>query len=376
MLTPPDHASLLCRCTDFVRALRRAGVAADQASTIEFCRALALIDIGNPADFRGAARAIFVRRRAELLPFEQAFVEYWYGVRWPNTHTHTGGETEITGSWPRSSPRGADHAPSNAKGESEALYSDEETLAACDLATLDERQVEHARRMVRRFAGALPTRRTQRFSPLRRGRTPDFRRMLRGLSGRVDGDVTLRFLHRPPRRTRLVMLCDVSGSMRGYTEFLLELIYGMRRELPATEIAVFATRLTVISDLLDSRNIANSLHDVMARAADWGGGTDIGGCLRQFNRRYARTLLSSRTVVVLLSDGWDRGNALVMREEISQLRRHASRIIWLTPLLRFADYEPLTRGMRTAMPHIDLLLPCDSIDALSRFARTLRRQWA
>lgn len=368
-------AGLLHHCSAFTRALGRAGIAADPSSTIEFCRALELIDIGNPADFRAAARAIFVHCRDDLPAFEQTFAEYWYGRWQPVARQTTDGDTEVSGSWPRTAQDVQEQALPDSDDDPQALYSNAEILADRDLATLDERQVEQARRLIRQFASAFPAVRTRRFRAVRRGRVPDFRRVLRGLARRGNDDVTLPYRDRSPRRTRLALLCDVSGSMRGYTEFLLELIYGLRRELPVTEIAVFATRLTVISDLLKSRDMEGSLRQVMRTAADWGGGTDIGGCLREFNRKYARTLLSTRSVMVILSDGLDRGDPLLMREEMGQLRRHVSRLIWLNPLLRYADYEPLTRGMRTAMPRLDLFLPCHSIGALAGFARTLRRQW-
>jgi len=371
----PDRLNLVDQCAGFARALSRAGLPADPASTIEFCRALEVIDIANPADFRAAARATFVHRRDDLPLFEKTFIAWWYGRQPAIARRPLDGETEISGTWPRTPREDAGQGPVSSEEDSLALYSPEERLMTRDLATLDEKQVEQARQLLREFARALPAVRTKRLRAARHGRVPDFRRLLRGLAYRGTDDVAFPHRDRPRRRSRLVVLCDVSGSMRGYTEFILELIYGLRRELPSTEIGVFATRLTLVSDLLGDRNLATSLRDVMARATDWGSGTDIGGCLRDFNRVYGRTLLSSRSVLVIVSDGLDRGDALVMQSEMNQLRRHVSRIIWLTPLLRFADYQPLTRGMRTAMPHLDLFLPCHSIEALTRFARTLRLQW-
>lgn len=382
MTGPPNiraaagRGPLLENCIGFSRALRSAGVATSPAEAIEFSRALGCIDIGNPADFRAAARATLVHRRDDLPAFERIFIEYWYGQRAPVAKPGAEGETELSGSWPRHPSETAEPAAAEGEDESQALYSDEERLAARDLATLNDREIERARRLIRQFAAALPTVRTHRFRTARRGSVPDFRRLLRSLAVRGNDLSRLPFRQRPVRRARLLLLCDVSGSMRGYARFLLELIYGMRRELPDTEIAVFATRLTVISDLLDSREIRRSLDDVTARAADWGGGTDIGGCLRDFNDRYARTHVASQTVVVLLSDGWDRGDPRVMREEIARLRRYAHRFIWLNPLLRFDEYEPLTRGMRTALPQLDHFLPCHSVESLTRFALTLSREWA
>ena len=129
--------------------------------------------------------------------------------------------------------------------------------------------------------------------------------------------------------------------------------------------------MTIITDLLRSGAVARSLREVAQRAGDWGGGTDIGGCLRDFNDRYARELLRSSSTVVLLSDGWDRGDAALMSVEIARLRRRAHRLIWLNPLLGNPGYEPLTRGMRTALPHLDHFLPAHNLESLTRLARVL-----
>ncbi len=191
-----------------------------------------------------------------------------------------------------------------------------------------------------------------------------------------DAELLKLFYRRPkPRRLRLMILCDVSGSMEQYSRFLLEFIFALRRELPQTEVAVFATRMTVITDLMAARGVRRALREVARRASDWGGGTDIGGCLRAFNQRYATELVTSRSVVVLLSDGWDRGDPAVMSREIARLRQRASALIWLNPLLGGKDYEPLTRGMQTALPHLDHFLPAHSLQSLADLARTLQTVW-
>jgi len=163
--------------------------------------------------------------------------------------------------------------------------------------------------------------------------------------------------------------------MERYSRFLLEFIFALRRELPQTEVAVFATRMTVITDLLETRGVHKTLLEVTRRANDWGGGTDIGGCLQSFNRHYAKDLVTSKSVVVLLSDGWDRGDPNLMSEEIRQLRRRADTLIWLNPLLGGKDYEPLTRGMQTALPHLDHFLPAHNLQSLADLARTLQSVW-
>ncbi len=372
MTNPPP--TFLERLLGFLERLRAAGLPADPAGAIALCEALGHIDLGHPADFHAASRSLLVHRREHLAPFDELFREYWLRQRRPGSRAPGEHHTEISGRAP--TPRQA-AAEAGADGEerSRAGYSPDEVIARKDLAALTEEEIDRARELLREFIRAFATLRARRYLPASRGAVPDFRRLLRQTATRGGDIAEISWRRRRRRRTRLLLLCDVSGSMERYSRFLLEFIYALRRELPDTEVAVFATRLTVITDLLGTGSLARSLREVAARAADWGGGTDIGGCLRDFNDRYARELLRSGSTVVLLSDGWDRGDAAVMTTEMARLRRRAGRLIWLNPLLGSPDYEPLTRGMRTALPHLDHFLPAHSIESLVRLARVLAAEW-
>ncbi len=169
------------------------------------------------------------------------------------------------------------------------------------------------------------------------------------------------------------MLCDVSGSMAQYSGFLLEFMFAIRARLPTTEAAVFATHMSPVSDALQARNIADALHNISGAASGWGGGTDIGGSLAEFNDHYAQSMLRSKAIVVILSDGWDRGDAPRMQWELAQLRRRAHTLIWLNPLLGSADYHPLCRGMQAALPYLDHFLPAHNLASLANVVTLLRR---
>jgi hypothetical protein len=365
--------TFLARILGFLGELRAAGLPADPAGAITLCEALGHIDLGRPADFHAAARALLVHRREHLAPFDEVFREYWYRQRRPASRAPGEHHTEISGRTPVTSPRAtAGEVESGGEERSTAGYSPDEVIARRDLATLTEAEIERARALLRELIRAFATLRARRALLNPRGAVPDFRRMLREMAARGGEPPELSWRRRRKLRARLLLLCDVSGSMERYSRFLLEFIYALRRELPDTEVAVFATRMTVITDLLQTGAVARSLREVAARAGDWGGGTDIGGCLRDFNDRYARELVRYRTTVVLLSDGWDRGDAALMAAEIARLRRRAHRLVWLNPLLGNPDYEPLTRGMRTALPHLDHFLPAHNIESLVRLARVLQ----
>lgn len=357
----------------FMDALRAAGLPADPAGAIDFCAGLQQIDIANAADFHAAARTTLMHRQEDLARFDEVFREYWLGQRRPRNRLSDEDESEVQGQEAQPSPEEEpDEQSGPEKDDRQATYGTEQILRQKDLATLTDADIEKARRLIRRFVAEFATLRSRRHRASRRGRLLDFRRMLRRSAARGSELTELQFRQRQIKKTRLMLLCDVSGSMERYSRFLLEFIYALRRELPDTEVAVFATRMTVITDLLAARSVVQSLRDVARRAGDWGSGTDIGGCLRDFNDRYARDMLTSDTVVVLLSDGWDRGDAQLMRDEIAHLRRRAHKIIWLNPLLGNIDYEPLTRGMLTALPHLDHFLPAHNLESLARLAKTLR----
>jgi len=370
-MADPDP-TFLARLLGFLGALRDAGLPADPAGALTLCEALGHIDLGRPGDFRDAARTLLVHRREHLSKFDEVFRAYWYGQRRPLARAPGEHHTEVSGRAPTPAPvPAAQDDPTGPPERSTSGYSPDEVLARRDLATLTEDEIARARELLHEFVRLFATLRTRRDRPDPRGALPDFRRMLRRTAAQGGELAGMLWRRRPKRRARLLLLCDVSGSMERYSRFLLEFIYGLRRELPDTEVAVFATRMTVITDLLRQGGVARSLREVARRAGDWGGGTDIGGCLRDFNDRYARELLRSSSTVVLLSDGWDRGDAAVMSVEIARLRRHARRIVWLNPLLGNPGYEPLTRGMRTALLHLDHFLPAHSLESLGRLARVL-----
>ena len=367
------RTTLFNHAMGFMGALRAAGLPADPAGAIDFCAGLQQIDIANAVDFHAAARTTLMHRKEDLARFDEVFREYWLGQRRPRNRLGDEDDSEVQGQEATQAPEDEQQDQSGPEKEDrQASYGVEALIRQKDLATLTDADIEKARRLIRQFVIEFATLRSRRHQASRRGRLLDFRRMLRRSAARGSELSEFYFRKRRVRKSRLMLLCDVSGSMERYSRFLLEFIYALRRELPDTEVAVFATRMTVITDLLSARSVAQSLREVAQRAGDWGSGTDIGGCLRDFNDRYARDMLTSDTVVVLLSDGWDRGDAQLMRDEIAHLRRRAHKIIWLNPLLGNIDYEPLTRGMLTALPHLDHFLPAHNLESLARLAKTLR----
>jgi uncharacterized protein with von Willebrand factor type A (vWA) domain len=178
------------------------------------------------------------------------------------------------------------------------------------------------------------------------------------------------------KKTRVVLLCDVSGSMDCYSRFLIQFMYGLQNELWGVETFVFSTSLSRITHLIRSKEIASALERISHSVVGWSGGTNIGRSLATFNRDFAPSLVTHRTVVVVISDGWDRGDVSVLEREMQALKRRCYKMVWLNPLLASDHYEPLCKGMQAALPYIDHFLSVHNLNSLVTLGRTLQKMVA
>ena len=342
--------------------------------------ALTAVEVERLDEVRDALRAVFVGRREEVSVFDAAFDLFWSR---PQPSVAAGAIPRRVRALPVDPERAREWSsllrlPASQLGEEQAGepapasssgYTERELLRGRDFAELSWAELQAVRRLLRQAPWRLAQRRTRRLRPDRRGRI-DLRRTLRH-SARQGGDAG------PPDRSRvrlrrrpLVVLCDVSGSMDRYSRQLLVFAHALGRR-DAVETFAFSTRLTRITHLLRRGDIDEALDHVAAQVHDIGGGTRIGAALHDFNRVYARRVLGHGAVVLLISDGWDRGDIAVLGEEMARLRRSCHRLIWLNPLLGSADYAPQTRGMAAALPHVDDFLAAHSVDALDELGRLL-----
>jgi uncharacterized protein with von Willebrand factor type A (vWA) domain len=172
-------------------------------------------------------------------------------------------------------------------------------------------------------------------------------------------------------KTKIVLLCDVSGSMDVYSKFLLQFLYGLQNGLRGVETVVFSTRLTRITPLLRRRHIQAALDLIAETVSDWSGGTKIGTCLQAFNETLAARLIDSKTLVIIISDGWDTGDTTVLDTAMAGLKARALRLIWLNPLLGSPNYQPVCKGMHTALPYVDDFMPVHNVDSLRQFGQRL-----
>jgi hypothetical protein len=240
-----------------------------------------------------------------------------------------------------------------------------------DFGDLTSEELEAVKMLMAEIVWRVRERQTRRRHP-GHGRLLDLRRTVRR-NLRYGGEI-LDWAEREPKvKPRpLVIIADVSGSMERYTRLLLLFTYGLAKALEQkVEAFVFSTRLTRITRQLKERNLDRALREVSRAVPDWSGGTRIGEALRAFNFQWGRRVLGQGALTLVISDGWDRGDVELLRDEIARLQRSSRRLIWLNPLLGSPEYEPLTRGIQAALPYIDDFLPVHNLASLNDLAKHL-----
>ena len=251
-------------------------------------------------------------------------------------------------------------------------YGSEDVSRVKDFEQFTEEELERAKAMIATLRWNPGWRLTRRWAP-GRGNALDLRRVVRR-NIRYGGEpLVLPTRGRTVKRRPLVLICDVSGSMERYARMLLHFMHSLAGGLDRVEAFLFAARLTRITRELVLRRTSDAVPDIPRRVPGWGGGTRIGDALRTFNVRWANRVLGQGAVVLLISDGWDRGEPDLLRREMGRLQRSCHRLIWLNPLLGSAEYQPLTRGMQAALPFVDDFLPVHNLASLEALAEHLNR---
>ena len=336
-------------------------------------RALSVIDPASREDARLALRAVLCSRHVDLERFELAFVAVFGDGRPPGDDSPLSelGAIERAALPSMGMP---DVSGREAQAGSEpvaAAWSAIELLHEKDFARYTPAEMAAARELIARLARRHPTRLSRRTrASRRREHVPDLRHTVHA-SLRTGGDPVHRRWRAPTRRPRqLVLVCDVSGSMSPYARMLLQYMHACVAARRRVEAFAFGTRLTRITHELAGRDHDRALDRAAAAVTDFSGGTRIGAALAELNRSHGRRV-GRGAVVVVLSDGWDRGDPDQLDAEMARLRRSAHRVVWLNPLAAHPDYEPLTRGMRAAVPHTDELLAGNSLASLEQLAAIL-----
>jgi uncharacterized protein with von Willebrand factor type A (vWA) domain len=360
----------------FGRLLRRVGFDVPVGRILDLTEALTHVDLDVRDEVFHTCRALLVQRHDQLTTFGEVFDAFWRDHGNPfamQTVTVRDARTAVARTSASAGVRPPEETASGEEEKGDAApegvlqtWSEIGGLAHKDFAAFSDDEIARARFALDRLEWIPGERRTRRWV---RGRGPrvDVRRaLMRSL--RTGGEVIA--LPRRRRRTRprpLVLLCDVSGSMERYSRLLLHFAHGLSRR-GRLEVFLFATGLTRVTREIRARGLQDAVDAVSGVVRDWSGGTRIGPALRQFHQRWARRVLHQSPVVLLISDGWDRGDPHVLREEVARLQRSCHRLIWLNPLIGTIDYAPLTRGLQAALPFVDDFLPARTLADLAELA--------
>lgn len=388
---------LLDRVVGFGRYLRLVGLPVNLGQTMDFANAIPAVGLVRE-DFKLAARATFVTRREDGPLFDKAFDLYW---RY-STFSDGDGSSDESGDMPPPDQTDAEDELSippppgkegkdgdNAEkgtGQQEAVegenaedadpdtmltFSASEALKGKDFAQFNADEMARARFLMEKIAWKITMRRSRRTVRAAKGRYLDMRRTLRANMKYGGEPIELAHRRRKLKPRRVVLICDISGSMDRYSRLLLQFVHTVEQGLSRVEVFVFGTRLTRITRQLRVRNIDSALERVSKEVQDWAGGTRIGESLLTFNTRWARRVLGQGAIVLIISDGWDRGDVEVLRREMARLQRMSFRLIWLNPLLGSPTYQPLTRGIQAALPYVDDFLPVHNLNSLEALANSL-----
>lgn len=388
--------------THFARRLRKAGIKVGTGHVMEMLHALDVVGMQRRGDVKSSLQSIAVYRPDQIPVFHEEFDAFWNDLIAARPFPFD------TSNPPRneesSSPQDRDREEQDRKkseeehGDSEessisvsadevadtedsderessqddtVMFSADEALRKKDFGQFTPEEIARARRLMARINWKIGTRKTRRMERAHKGESFDQRAMLRSALRQGGIPLDLKYRRRKEKMRPLVLICDISGSMDRYARTLLQFVHTLETGLDSVEVFVFGTRLTRITRELRKRDVDQAITDVVNAVDDWSGGTRIGEAIRDFNFRWSRRVLRSNATVVLISDGWDRGDPFLLGEEIARLQRSCRRLIWLNPLLGATGYQPLTQGIKAALPYVDYFMPIHNLQSLEALAELL-----
>ncbi|MCG8350333.1 MAG: VWA domain-containing protein [Chloroflexales bacterium] len=383
MERPPGH--LLNHLLAFGYLLREMGVQVSPGQMLELIAALEYVPLTSRENLHATARCILVKRREDLPLFDAAFAFFWRNLTGHSMDDEMLYELLPTLRLPRRRLRLPRRQPNNHADDGDdqdspeeqeqvnvvLTYSANELLREKDFGQFTWEEVQACKALLQQMQWRLDERPTRRKRPSRAGRQLDFRRTLRQ-NMRYGGE-PLQLVWRETRTQQrpLIVLCDISGSMERYSRILLQFVHTISNGLKDVEAFVFGTRLTRITRHLRQRDIDDAIDAVTGQVVDWSGGTRIGDAVKGFNFLWGRRVLGRGSVVLLISDGWDRGEPELLQREMGRLQRSCHRLIWLNPLLGNPNYEPLTLGMQAALPFVDDFLAVHNLNSLEQLGEKL-----
>ncbi|MGH2533042.1 MAG: vWA domain-containing protein [Thermomicrobiales bacterium] len=394
---------LLANLLTFGRDLRNAGLPIGSGQVMSLIEATGTINCRRQDDFYHAARSTLVTRPEQIPVFDAEFARLWrrlrraqdveeelaYGSREqeplvdlaaPDLRQRQRAQGATGEAKKERTILAVEETNDEDAGESEdheappedvLVFSAREVLRKKDFAQFSSDEIAEARRIIEGMTWRLGRRKTRRRERAVLGDFIDYRATMRRSIRHGGVPLDLRRRRRKERMRPLILICDISGSMDRYSRLLLRFVHALEHGLENVEVFVFSTRLTRITRELRRRDVDDAIANVVKSVDDWSGGTRIGEAIKAFNYRWARRVLRSGATVVMISDGWDRGDPRLLAQEMARLQRSCRRLIWLNPLLGAPGYQPLTQGIRAALPFVDDFLPIHNLQSMEALARLL-----
>lgn len=354
----------------FCRLARTKGLSGGLHRSLAALRAVKAVGTTDRETLRFALRAVLCSSKAEWDLFDDLFKTFEEQSQ--RTSKSGWGKQKMTVE--RSSRR---EAPSQylighdagdtkpeAEGKAVAGASVRERLATVDFSQVPQNDLVRLEELSLRLLQQMSLRLSRRLKSGSRPGPIDLRRTIRRNLSHGGEPIVFAFRNKKPQKDRLLILLDVSGSMNAYSVFLLKFAYALQKHFRQVDTFLFSTSLVEISDALRARRLSDALVKLSQLAAGWSAGTKIGASLRELNRSHSRKLQAGSTIFMILSDGWDTGAPEILAAELKAIQRRVRKVIWLNPLLGIADYEPVTRGMSAALPHVDLFAPAHNLESL------------
>jgi uncharacterized protein len=372
------HNCSAASITEFCRFARENGLSNGVQQTLAALEVSRTIELSDQQTFAFALRTVLTSSKEEWDLFNRIFELFWSAsqnisaadskeARNPKFSTHS----PVASSQALMALSANDSSQTEREGKAVSGASAQQRLRKVDLADVPQHDLLALEQISMRLFRKMSHRLSRRRKIWNLAEHVDVRRTIRRSISRGGDPIALAFRGRKPRKQKLVIFLDISGSMNSYSLFLVRFAYALQKFFKRVNTFLFSTNVVNITDLLRTRDLPEALRGLSQRAAGWAGGTKIGDSLKDFNRQHGRKLLSRNTAFIILSDGWDTGEPEMLAAELRDIKRRAGEIIWLNPLLGLPEYAPVTRGMSAALPHIDVFAPAHNLESLVALERYL-----
>ena len=366
----------------FARLLRAAGLQLGTGKILDAIEAVNLVGVESQRDLHTALLSQFVTRHEQTPLFDQAFSLFWrnprlmeklMGAMLPTIRTEKDQEQvlrRLGEALSKDSEAQSDPQEQEVELQANLSFSDREILQSKDFEQMSEAELQIARNMLQKLKLPVPDVRSRRFQASNQQARIDMRKTLQQ-SLRNSATIPLQFKRNRVRPPAIVVLCDISGSMAQYSRMFLHFMHAISNHRDRVHSFVFGTRLTNISRYLRNKDVDIALEATSCAVEDWSGGTRIGLCLEQFNRLWSRRVLSQGAVVILLTDGLDRGEGDGLQKQMDRLSKSCRQLIWLNPLLRYDKFEPKAQGIQSMLPYVDVFRSAHSVNSLAELPHLL-----